>query len=245
MNEERNYEDEARKEGWVPQEEWKGDPERHVDAQRFVERGEEINGFLKKKVGRLEERIDSLTQTNAEFKQFTDKQYAKEHKKNERLVAELEQVKAQAITDGDGAAAVKAEKDIQSLQSEPEQQQPDPALERMSREWGEKNSWYGTDKELTEYAEFIYPRVIGDGFTGQGYFDELDRRMEKAHPDKFGNTNRSKAGAVEDGGTKEASNSTARTWTNLPPEAKAAAKRFEKDIPGFKRDDYVENFEWE
>ena len=243
--EERDYEEEARKEGWVDSDEWKGDPDRHVTAQRFVERGEEINGFLKKKVGRLEERIDSLTQSNAEFKQYTDKQLDKEHKKSEQLIEQLEQVKAQAITDGDGAAAVKAEKDIQILQQEPQQQKPDPELERMSREWGEKNSWYGTDKELTEYAEFIYPRIIQDGFKGQGYFDELDRRIQKANPEKFKNTNRDKASAVESGGTKEASNSEARTWTNLPPEAKAAAKRFEKDIPGFKRDDYVATYEWE
>ena len=244
MSEERNYEEEARPEGWVDEHEWKGDPEKHVSAQRFVERGEEINGFLKKKVGRLEERIDSLTQTNAEFKQFTDKQLDKEHQKNEQLIEQLEQVKAQAITDGDGAAAVKAEKDIQSLQVEP-QQQPDPELERMSREWATSNSWYGTDKDLTEYADFIFRRVLNDGFTGKGYYDELTRRVEAQHPEKFKNTNRDKAGSVEDGGAKEAPNSTARSWTNLPAEAKAAAKRFEKDIPGFKREDYVATFEWE
>lgn len=39
--------------------------------------------------------------------------------------------------------------------------------------------------------------------------------------------------------------SKAQTWANLPKEAKDAAKRFEKDIPGFTRDQFVSEYEWE
>ena len=62
--------------------------------------------MLKGKIGRLEDRIDSLTQTNAEFKQYTDKQRAKDKSKNDQLIVDLEKAKAQAITDGDGIAAL-------------------------------------------------------------------------------------------------------------------------------------------
>ena len=243
--EKRDYVKEASDDGWVDKDEWKGDPEKHVDAKTFVERGEKISGILKSKIGRLEDRIDSLTQSNAEFKQYTDKQLSKEHDKNKVLIAELEDVKAQAITDGDGAAAVKAEKEIQSLQTEPTNGAVDPELDRLARDWGSTNEWYGSDKELTEYAEFIYPRVLADGYTGKAYYDELTRRVESQHPDKFKNPNRDKAGSVESGGDKEVKDSKAHTWANLPKEAQVAAKRFETDIPGFTREDFVANYEWE
>ena len=120
MSEERDFEKEARREGWKPESEWHGDPPAGglKTAEQFVGDGEEISGLLKTKIGRLEDRIDSLTQSNAEFKQYTDKQFAKEHEKNKQLIADLEAAKAQAITDGDGAAAVRADREISSLQAD-------------------------------------------------------------------------------------------------------------------------------
>jgi len=252
MSDEAGTEVEARKQGWRPESEWKGEPptDGFKTAEQFVKDGEQVPGILRSRIDKLEEigeqnasRIESLTQTNAEFKQYTDKQLAKEVDKNKRLIAELEGVKAQAITDGDGAAAVKADRDIQSLQ--PPAQEQNPELDRLAAEFTTANKWYGTDKELTEYAEFIYPRVVADGYTGKQYYVELARRVESQHPEKFKNPNRDKAGSVETDGNKEVSDSKAQTWANLPDGAKAAARQFEKDIPGFSRDDYLANYEWE
>lgn len=243
MNEERNYEQEARDDGWVDSPEWKGDPEKHVDAKTFVERGEKISGILKSKIGRLEDRIDSLTQSNAEFKQYTDKQYAKEHDKNKLLVVELEQAKAQAITDGDGAAAVRAEKEIQNLQQEAP---PDNrAYNQLAEQWAADNPWYASNPKLARYADGVAEQIAGQGFTGKGYFSELTRDVKEMFPEEFENPNRQKANSVETGGQKEVSDSKAQTWANLPKDAKAAAKRFENDIPGFTRDQFVSEYEWE
>jgi hypothetical protein len=243
MNEERNYEQEARDDGWVPQDDWKGDPEKHVDAKTFVERGEKISGILKSKIGRLEDRIDSLTQSNAEFKKYTDKQLAREHEKNTKLIADLERAKAQAITDGDGAAAVQAEKDIQSLQQEVPKDAN--AYNQLAQEWASENPWYATNQKLGRFADGIADQIVAQGYTGKAYFNELTRQVKEVFPEEFENPNRKKASVVEDGGTKEVSDSKAQTWANLPKEAKAAAKRFEKDIPGFTRDQFVSEYEWE
>ena len=241
MSDERDYEKEALEDGWNPN--FEGDNK--VDAKTFVERGEKISGLLKGKIGRLEERIDSLTQTNAEFKKYTDKQIKQEHDNSKKLIAELETVKAQAITDGDGAAAVKAEKDINNLQQPSPQAETDAAYKQMSAVWARENEWYTKDPRLSAYADGIADRIIYEGYTGQAYFNELTRRTKEAFPDDFKNPNRGKAGTVESGGAKEVKDSQAKTWANLPKEAKDAAKRFEKDIPGFKRDDYVNTYEWE
>lgn len=238
MSEERDYEKEALADGWNPN--YEGDNK--VDAKTFVERGEKISGLLKGKIGRLEERIDSLTQTNAEFKKYTDKQIQREHEKNEKLIQELEAAKAQAITDGDGAAAVKAEKDIQSLQ---QTQRPDDSYNQLAQSWASQNPWYASNERLGAYADGIADRIIAEGYTGQAYFAELTRRTKEAFPDDFKNPNRDKPGSVDPGGAKEVKDSQAKTWANLPKEAKDAALRFEKDIPGFDRKEYVANFEWE
>ena len=240
MSEERDYEKEALADGWNPNFEGEG----KVDAKTFVERGEKINGMLKGKISRLEERIDSLTQTNAEFKQYTDKQLKKEAKEKERLLSELEKARAQAITDGDGEAAVRAEKDIHDLRQndKPVEQE---AYNKMAQQWAADNSWYASNQKLGAFADGIAERVVHEGYTGQAYFNELTRRVKEAFPEEFENPNRTKSATVESGGEKGTEDSKAHTWANLPDEAKAAAKRFEKDIPGFDRKEYLANYEWE
>jgi len=246
MSEERNYEKEARREGWKPESEWHGDPPQggFKTAEQFVGDGEEISGLLKTKIGRLEDRIDSLTQSNAEFKQYTDKQFAKEHDKNKQLIADLEAAKAQAITDGDGAAAVRAEKEINGLQAE--NAPPDNAEHNLlAQQWASENKWYANNKKLGAFADGIAERIVQQGYRGQAYWNELTRQVEETFPEEFENPNRNKAGSVESGGTKEVLDSKAKTWANLPKADKEAANRFIKDIPGFTKEAYVEQYDWE
>lgn len=240
MSEERDYEKEAIADGWNPN----FDGEGKKDAQTFVEDGEKISGMLKAKIGRLEDRIDSQSHTFAEFKQYTDGQRKKDAKENERLVSELEKVKAQAITDGDGVAAVNADREIQNLQGNEQPQEPQ-VYNQMAQDWASENKWYATDQKLGRYADGIADQIVAQGYTGQAYFNELTRQVKETFPEEFENPNRQKAGSVEGGGAKEVKDSKAQTWANLPDEAKDAAKRFEKDIPGFDRKDYVANYEWE
>ncbi len=240
MTEERDYEKEALADGWNP--DFEG--EKKLDAKTFVERGEKISGMLKAKIGRLEERVDSLTQTNAEFKQYTDKQHAKDATDKKRLVTELEVIKAEAITSGDGAAVVKAEREIKDLET-PVQTSDQKVYNQMAKSWADQNKWYENNQKLGRYADGIAEQIIAQGYRGQAYFNELTRQVKETFPEEFENPNRKKAGSVESGGAKEVNDSKAKTWANLPDEAKAAAKRFEKDIPGFERKDFIANYEWE
>lgn len=241
--EDRNYEQEAKEDGWAPKEEWRGPDEQWIDAKSFVEKGEKISGILKSKIGRLENDVESLRHTNAEFKKFTDAQIAKERKKSQQLIEELEQVKATAITEGDGAAAVKAEREINDLRNS---EQPNVDVHnQMAQAWAAQNAWYGTNQKLGAFADGIAERIVQEGYTGQAYFNELTRRTKETFPEEFENPNRSKANGVETGGDKEVKDSKARKWDNLPQDAKAEAARFIKDIPGFTKESYLANYEWE
>jgi len=242
MSEERDYEKEALSDGWNPDFEGAG----KKDAKTFVEDGEKISGMLKAKVGRLEDRINSLTNTNAEFAKYTEKQSAKDRIENERLIGELDKVRAQAITDGDGEKAVQAERNIRTLQADIPQVDPQKAAyDEMAGQWAGSSTWYGSNKKLTGYADGIAEGIAQQGYTGQAYFKELDRQVKETFPEEFENPNRNGAQSVETGGNKEVADSKAQTWANLPAEDKKTANRFIKDMPGFTKEKYLAQYEWE
>ena len=46
--------------GWAPREEWRGDPERWIDAEQFVHRGEEILPILRSTNRKLQDEVTAL-----------------------------------------------------------------------------------------------------------------------------------------------------------------------------------------
>ena len=71
-------------------------------------------------------------------------------------------------------------------QQAPQQpQRPDPKAEQ----WAEKNSWFGQDEAMTFAAFGIHKKLVEDeGFDPQGddYYNELDSRIKREFPHKFG-----------------------------------------------------------
>lgn len=244
MVEERDYEAEARKEGWVPQDEWKGPEDKWKPAQQFVEDGEKINPILRKKVDNLESRINELLESNKKLNEFTQRSIDKEKKEKAELVKQLEAARKQAVTDGDGEAFAQADAKLQSLrESEPPQKEE---LSPVAQRWLNDNNWYNTDPVLGPYADGIADRLVMQGYTpgSEAYFKELTVRVHDAFPDKFENPKRSKPNGVEHEGSKTVA-SNARTFANLPPDAKKQYEIFKRDIPGFTKEQYVEHYDWE
>lgn len=244
MTEERNYEQEARQDGWVPKEDWKGPEERWTEAQAFVEKGEKINGMLKGKVGRLEDRVESLMRSNADFKTYTDGQREAQSKRHKQEIAALEDQRAQAITDGNGQEAVRVEREIKQLDSE----QPPPVNaevhSQMAQHWASENQWYATNQKLSGYADGIAERIVQQGYTGQAYFNELTRQVKETFPEEFNNPNKNKPNGVETSGSQETP-SKEQSWESLPAADKKTAERFIRDIPGMTQESFLETYEWE
>lgn len=73
MNDNVDFEKQAKEMGWVPQDQWKGDPEKWTDAETFVERGEHVLPILRannrrlqndlltrdEKIGTLQQQLDA------------------------------------------------------------------------------------------------------------------------------------------------------------------------------------------
>ena len=93
------------------------------------------------------------------------------------------QAQRQAQTRATAQQAVQAAP--QQQQQAPQQQRPDPKAEQ----WAEKNGWFGQDETMTFAAFGIHKRLVEDeGFDPQSndYYNELDSRMRREFPHKFG-----------------------------------------------------------
>lgn len=113
-----------------------------------------------------------------------------------------------AVERGDGKAVVEAQKLLNQLvlqqerlktaKTSPKTQYsaPPPPVELTQRKprpdpraeaWAEEREWFGTDEEMTKTAFKIHDQLAAEGFdlTSDEYYDELDRRVQKAFPQKF------------------------------------------------------------
>jgi len=244
MSEARDYEQEARAEGWVPEEEFVGDnpPKEFVDAQEFVERGEKIAPLLNSKVAKqgqvieeLTRKLESITATSDEFREFTQKQMDKERAEKQTLIRELEAKRATAVTEGDGDTFVQTDKQLEELRQQPDHS----AHEARAQAWVKDNPWYRDNSEMHDYANSIAAEVESEGYLNKAYFNELTRRTMEKFP------KRTQPAAVESDTVSQDSDTKTRTYKSLPADAKAQCDRFVGTIKGFSREEFVANYDWD
>ena len=99
------------------------------------------------------------------------------------------------------------------------QAQPDP----KAQEWAEDNKWFGTDKAMTYTAMSFHDELVNEGFdvSSDEYYTEIDRRIRKEFPHKFGDQSKPKqkvASAVR-------TTASGRRTVKLTPSQVAIAKK--------------------
>lgn len=252
MSEERNFEAEAKAEGWTPKEEWKGDPTKWVDATTFVKRGEEIlpivnakNRKLIETVEGLRKEVDDLKLGNSQFHEFHEKTIARERQERDAAIAQLEAIRQKAVTDSDGVAFAQADKRIQELRAQPVR--TNGGLNEVQRAWLADNTWYQTDRTLKALADGLSddlarsrPDLVGK----RDFLDELTKLVKAEMPHKFENPNRQRT-TVENTHPNGGGGAKPRTYEALPADAKAACDRFVRTIPGFTKERYVASYDWD
>lgn len=243
MEDERDYEQEASEQGWVEKDAWKGDPEKHTDAKTFVERGDKIAGILKSRLDKQDSQIKNLQESNKQFGEYHKQTLAKTEQANATRVAALEAELEQAITDGDGQAYTKVNREINDLRTNAAPTDDAQAWNQMAQAWAGQNQWYADNSKLATYADGISDQLRNEGYNGQAYFSELSRRVKEDFPEEFKNPNKSRPNGVDEGGQVD-TNSKARTYDALDADAKKACDGFVAD--GFMtQDEYVKQYEFE
>lgn len=223
--------------GWVPKDEFKGNPEQWRDADEFLQRGEEIHGYLKKDLERLQttltqkdREIDEIRRTMAEFQKFHNETEARAYT---RAIEQLKQAKVTAIEQGDGNKVVELDEQIDQLK----EAQKKPAIEvkqevdRVNQEyldWLPNNRWYLEDRELQELAEDFGEAIKkrNPELVGKAFLDEVTKKVKKVAPEKFENPNRTQATVGTSSDNRVASSKKKKGYNDLPPDAKAACDRF-------------------
>jgi hypothetical protein len=200
-----NFEELAAAEGWVPQDQWTGDPNEWRPAKEFVDRGK-----LFKKIDEQNRKLKRLEQGVEEFRKHHEQVRKIEY---ERALNHLKAQKKEALLEGDADAVIDIDEKIADTKAAQKQaaaqpqvqedSQPDPAFTA----WIQRNQWYGKDKAMKAVADAVAYEIAGEGVREPAkILAEVEKRVRQEFPHKFTNPNRERASAVEGSTNRGTSN---------------------------------------
>lgn len=230
----RDFEAEAHLQGWRPREEFKGDPDKFVDAESYLKRGDEVLPLLKKQVGHLKQEIDQLKRENKKIRRLEQSAYSTARAD---IIAEMEA----AVETGDLGGFRKLREKMDTLESEAgpasETHGEDPAEQFDS--FREANAWYDkanlASASETEVEARMFADRLADRLTRQGvqkdlapsdFFARIARETEERFPLLKAKAARQKPTEAVAAPTGRSGQRGAKTGANLPQEAKDTVKRY-------------------
>lgn len=233
--------------GWTPKGEWRGDPNKWVDAETFIDRPNALRRDVERLQGELSTRDQRITELERGFEAMRKAGSAAVAQAEKRIRAEI----LAASKEGDDARVQAGMEELDALkaQSEPEKPKAD-GLPPEETAWMAANPWYGDDVEMTDFAQKAARTVGARGLQGQAFYDAISAKVKEKFPDKFGNPRRQAASVVEAGGTS--SKGSGKDFQSLPADIKKVMREqgqafgFEGDVlKGFLADAAREYYELE
>ncbi len=246
-------EDQARALGWVPEEEYTGNPSKWADAETFLEVHSKNNGALRKALAAQAKDLEELKQQmrgmDSAHKKIFEIQIKKQKEEFDQQVAFLKAQKREALRSGEHEAAADIDEQIDSLRERgpdlPEAPQtqsiapPDWRTNSDMVSWAKRNPWFDVDEDMSAYAGGMGQQIRRNNpnmpFTE--LLEEVTVRVRKAFPQKFGGARRNPV----EGGTpgETAAARTGKSYESLPRDAKAACDEAVAD-GGLTRKQWVE-----
>ena len=268
MNEEqKTIEEKAKRQGWVPEDEYTGEKE-PLSAEDFLKKGDEILAIKNERFKKQEEmlaaasaKIDSMEVTFKKFGEYTKKQQELAEKRHKSEIADLKEQQRQIAEDpgGDMTEFDRIGKKIEiaeaAVTNVPEQKQegdsPDfPAFQAA-------NPWYNIDVEMTIYANQAGGVIFKKhGAANTAFYNEVAKEVKKKFPDKFKaeGSNKSVADVEGSTGTAYAQKGGKKTYNALPQDAKEACDKFIADSKEWvksglldkpkTKEDFLKDYEW-
>lgn len=263
---------EARNLGWVPQDEFKGNPDSWVDANEFVERGKHLMPILRQNNRRLQQdlltrdrEINTLKANLENAQKAIDRLDAHYTEATKRAVAKAkielrEQIK-QAREDNDVDAEFELQEKLDELKYSEKQAATAATTEKtavtttdLSPEfiaWNQENPWYGDvstpeNKKKTKEMLRIVEDLLEEGETAKGraLFDKGVKILNERFKDSAEDSTPNR-GKVEGGaGGRSGARSTGSGFASLPREARDACHADAELLVG-KGKKYATLKEWE
>lgn len=196
-------ESEARASGWVPKEEFHGDPVKWVDAGEFVRRAPlfqkiDVQG---QQIKELRRGLDALKAHHAQVRETEYK----------RALDELKAAKKEAYINGDPDELIEIDEKLEAVkdaQTKFKQEQVAEAARAAAPEavhpefaaWSKRNQWYNDSKPMRAFADTLGLELRATGMSPSEVLRQVEIKIKEEFPNKFRNPNRDKPGAVEGGG---------------------------------------------
>ena len=246
-------EDKARRMGWVKEDNFKGDKDRWISAEKFLERGETELPIMRERMKKLDGTVVGLKKTISSMKKtfgdFREYQKGLSEKAYAKALKDITQKQRVAAEDGDLETFDKMEEEKGNLTLDiPVYENNEKSeSEREFDDWLTDNKWFNKNKKLRNYAAKMSEIISEEtGLTGIELYNEVKAETKERYPNEFkGETPRNRKKAtmvVADGETKPVGKK--QTFGNLPASAKKACGRFIKEIPGFTKEEFLKNYEW-
>ena len=190
--------------GWVPQEDFKGNPDIWKDAESFVKDGYEILPILRERTKKMALTMDAtnqkLSRTESLLKTLTDHHKKTEESAYQRALKTLKAEQRAAIADNDVDKFDAIDKQLNDLEKPVIESRPDEQPDFVI--WKGENAWYSQRTDMANYADTVAAYVERQNPTlkGKPFFDLVTNEVKIRFPDQFENQNKKKADFVEGGG---------------------------------------------
>lgn len=240
---------EATSMGWVPQDKFKGDPDKWIPADEFVEFGSKALPILQHNNKRLQRELltrdqkigtlESQVGTMAQQLEALDKHYSAATKRaveqsKKQLLTELreardsgelekeQEILGQLDEVRDALKASDKKQEAPNKKEAPPQGAYTEDLDPESQAFVADNPWFDTDKKRTRTYLRIVEDMRDEGHTGKGraFLDEALERLEAQEQGNPTEPQRQSA-KVESSNGRSSTRSTG-TFASLPPEARRA-----------------------
>jgi hypothetical protein len=243
-----SVEREARALGWVPQDKFRGDKAKWVDAPEFVDRGKNLmpvlaanNERLKRELLTRDQKIDTLTRkldgATAAIDRLED-HYTQANKRaveiaKSQLKEELKQAREDRDVDAEVEILDKLEdlrqaSDKKAAPATPTKKDEPSDLSDEFKEWQAENSWYGQDKKRTKQALRIAEDLRDEGITttGREFMDAVVEKLEEQEgASKVDDDNKPvqrTPSKVDSGNPSGRRSGSVKGWNDLPKDAQQA-----------------------
>lgn len=244
-------EEKARRMGWIPKEEYSGPEEKWVDANVFIERGENELPVLRDRLRKQDEvaakRDREISEMRKDVKALREHTSRVEKQAYEKAIEELRREQEEAITEGDTERFRQIEKKKEDLQKSsqesfaPEQPQQ-PEVDPIIKDWASQEPWFDNDVEMTEIAIGLSRAHASRNMSMDDNLREVSKKIRDMFPEKFGvNPKRNRPSAVEGGGGVKRGKG--NTYADLPPADRAICDRLIKEGT-LTKEEYVKYYPW-
>ena len=226
---------EAIDQGWIPKEEFDGDPDKFIDAPEFIRRGE-----LFRKIETQNKELKAVRQALEAFKVHHSK--VKEAEYN-RALKVLQDQRKQAFVEGEHERAFALEEKIDEIKEEKqrivdEANQPvveDTGYTEQFQSWVSRNSWYETNDVMRATADTLGVKLHKQGYAPEVVLEKVEKAIREEFSHKFKGA---KAGSTSQVETPTRSGTKTATFT-LSAEEERIMNKIIAVTPGYTKEQYI------